>query len=180
MPSDVEYHGVVVAVTVVVGVVDRTEAGIKPRSAGNPRGWAIVHLVDQVPREGVDVYSVGDVADRVAVADHVVGMGSVIADTGLEVVSDLPLQGSGPDVRFWGFQVRVDATNTESGSYHASLRVKPTSCLWRGTRPRPKRREGKPERGLAAVPKHKNGSLCARCPSRDKGRINLSRRAAAE
>ena len=40
---------------------------------------------------GIDINTIGDIADGVAVADDIVGMGSVITDAGREVVSQLAL-----------------------------------------------------------------------------------------
>ena len=80
VPSNVKDHGIVIAVAVVVGIRNLTEAGIEP---GRSRA-----LMDhQIARESIDVHAIGDVPNRIAIADDIVGVGSVVTDAGCKVVS---------------------------------------------------------------------------------------------
>src|SRR5579863_1279714 len=85
VPSNIEDHSVVVAMPVVVGVENLTKAGIEPDGI-----QAVVD--DQIVGNGIDINTIGDISDGVAVADDVVGVGSVITNAGLKGPSQLALQ----------------------------------------------------------------------------------------
>src|ERR1700733_4977664 len=109
-------------------------------------------------------------------------MGSVVAHTGGEIVSQSPLQGRRPDIRRRRLQQRVDATDGEACSDNSSLRVKPAA----GELVRTARNaisecwEGKSKWGFAAVSQNKNRRSCTPRASGNECGRNLSRRAAAK
>src|ERR1022692_347911 len=110
---------------VVISISDRTKAFIEPGRTGNDRRWTGVLLLDQVACKRVDIDSVGDVANRVSVADDVVRVRSVVTHAGRKVASKLAFQGDGPDIGLRRLQERIHAANGEAGADNSSLRVKP-------------------------------------------------------
>src|SRR5580658_2830492 len=82
MPPNIKDHSVVVAIAIVIGIRNLAKAGIEPGRSG-----AVVQ--HQIAREGIDVDSVGNVPNRVAVGNDIVGVRPVVADAGRKVVADL-------------------------------------------------------------------------------------------
>ena len=77
---------------VVVGIVYLSEAGIEPDRTGiNERCRAVIQLSDQVTRKGIDVHPIGDIPDRVAIADNIVGVRPGVTYTGCKDSSEFPL-----------------------------------------------------------------------------------------
>src|SRR5580692_11731167 len=180
VPSDIKDYSVVISMPVVVGVADRAKAFVEPGRTGNNRSRARILLADQVTRKSVDIYSVGHISDRVAVADDMVGMRSVITHTGGKILPQAPLQRHRPDVRRRRLQQRVNAADGEACSDNSSLRVKSASLLRRGARSWPESWEGKSKGRLAAVSENEDRSLRAGGAVGHEGRRNLSRGAAAK
>ena len=69
---------------VVVRIGNCPEAVIEPGRTGND--WSRTGFIWLIrsPGNGIDVHSVRDISDGVAVADDVVGVGAVVSDAGRE------------------------------------------------------------------------------------------------
>src|SRR5438552_5510640 len=153
MSSNIKVHSVVIGITRVIAVRNRTEAVIEP-------GRNLALVSDQIAGKIVDVDTIADNPVSVAVVDYVVGMGPGIADAGGKIISQSPLHGGRPDIRFRGFQQGINAPYGKTSAGNSTLRVK--AAL--------KRREGKSKRRLVAGSENKNGSVRGRGPAREKGR----------
>src|SRR5579864_3109018 len=159
-PFEIEVNGVVVAIAIVVGVSDRPKTGVQPS-----RGDAVVN--DQIVRQNIDIHSVGDIADRVAVADNIVGVRSVITHGCGKVAAYLSFHACRPDICLRRFQQRINPADRETGTHNSALCIKPAlesrKCETKGR--------------FAAGSQHKDrGSR----RSREKGRQDQTWRTASE
>src|ERR1017187_172799 len=99
-------------------------------------------MSDEVSWNDVDVHAIGNAADRVLVADHIVGVGSIVSNGSSEYSVDSSLDAQSPHIGLGRFHKRIDSADREVSPHYTTLRVQSTwEC-----------RERKPERRLICRP----------------------------
>src|SRR5580704_10738532 len=162
--AEVEDHGVVISVAVVVSIGDRTEAGVQPG-----RSPAVVY--HQVVGKGVDVHSVRHVAGHIARANEIVTVRTSVTNASHQVLRKTTLHRCRPDCSLRRFNVWIDTADPEVQARDSSLAIK--TCGKTGSR--------KAERRLVAVAKAEYERVGnAWNAVGQEGRLHGSRRIAAE
>ena len=126
----VKVHTVVVSITVILCIKDRSEARIEA-------GWREALMCNEVAWQHVNIHTVGDTTDGVSVADNVVGVGPVISNGRSEDSGDSSLHADRPDIGLWRLHKRIDSSDREVCPDYTAVRVQPPLECWEC---KPKRR----------------------------------------
>ena len=103
--TQVKSEAVVVAHTVILGVVDCAKTLIEPRRERVPS------RSDQIARNGIDIDAIRNLAAKVTVANQIGGMGTAVKRAGDKMAANSMFKRRRKNVRSRGHNVRVNSAD---------------------------------------------------------------------